>query len=89
MLNKAMVGKEFTAIITGIECSGKIQSEYNKISSEIEYFLCQNEIDGFSCEDKLGYLYSYWIPESFEDGLYEVNKFEIDVYNLKIKEDGI
>jgi hypothetical protein len=50
-------GQGFKAIIDGVRCEGKVQVEYGDI------YLCQNEKDGKSCVDKLGYQYSWGITD--------------------------
>ena len=65
-------GNKFTAIIIGKRVYGKI---FVKSSSAI--YLCQDEVSGFSCDDKLGYRYS-WILNLDEDHLKQsVSDFKI------------
>ena len=56
-LRKHDVGKKFTAEIQGVSVSGKIQFESGK------FYLCQNEKNGASCSDKLGYKFSWTIGD--------------------------
>jgi len=53
--DKISVGTPFTAYIEGVPVTGKIQKYSKKI------YLCQNIKNGVSCEDKLGYKYSWQI----------------------------
>lgn len=46
-------GRRYRAKIHDTECEGKIRVEYGRI------YLCQNNRDGLSCGDKLGYKYSW------------------------------
>lgn len=47
------VGSGFTGSINGTTLSGRIQKQ------DGTFYLCQNEKEGFSCMDKLGFSYSY------------------------------
>ena len=70
-------GKAFKAIINGVECEGLLQVE------EGYYFLCQNEICGGGCEDKLGFKYSYYINHGTD---FDLRRNCVE--NLKIFDDG-
>lgn len=64
-------GKRFTAKIENVSVEGKISIENNHV------YLCQNNFNGWDCEDKLGYKYS-WMLKNFDSP--EIN----DVTELKI-----
>lgn len=68
-LTSDMVGKKFTCSIEGHKVEdGRIQYEGNS------YFLCQNEISGSSCIDKLGYGKSWSILDGTK---YDLEKTHI------------
>jgi hypothetical protein len=57
---KYPIGTKFEAIITNgpqtVQCSGRINKEGGYV------YLCQNEVSGSNCSNKLGYKYSWAIP---------------------------
>ena len=63
-------GRPFRCKIDGTQCEGRITVEDEKA------YLCQNKCDGFDCEDKQGFLYSWGITSSQEDIL--DNKSNLD-----------
>ena len=67
-------GKKFKANIQGIPVKGRIQVEEGSI------YLCQDVMNGVSCEDKLGFKYSWRIGDGSEMGL-----IKNDVSNLCIR----
>lgn len=56
-LTQKDIGSKFSAIISGIPSKGEIQYEGGK------YYLCQNERNGSSCKNKLGYKFSWVVGE--------------------------
>ena len=66
-------GNSFTAMINDQECNGKIQVENDRV------YLCQNNMDGNTCIDKLGFEYS-WNVDSGTPSELEHN----DITNLVI-----
>lgn len=82
-------GEEFTGIINGIKCSGKIHFESTIGYTEPSIYFCTNEklLNGSSCKDTLGYNYS-WI---FGLLVTELNKFNnpivyyTPIRNMRIK----
>jgi len=54
-------GQPFRCKIDGTQCEGRITVEDESV------FLCQDEMDGYDCEDKQGFLYSWHITESQKD----------------------
>lgn len=50
-------GMRVKCFIKGFE----IKDAKISINKEGDIFICQNHFDGFDAENKLGYLYSYWI----------------------------
>lgn len=63
-------GRPFRCKIDGTQCEGRITVEDEKA------YLCQNKCDGFDCEDKQGFLYSWHITEIQKDIL--DNKSNLD-----------
>lgn len=53
-------GKKFKASIHDIPVEGRIQVEEGSI------YLCQDVMNGYSCEDKLGFKYSWYIGDGSE-----------------------
>lgn len=70
------VGTKFKAKIEGVECEGRIQKEDGTI------YLCQNEKDGCTCDDELGFNYSWSIKDgslkALLDEEVQVISFELD-----------
>ena len=56
-------GKKFKANINDLPAEGRIQVEEGSI------YLCQDASSGFSCEDKLGFKYSWCIGDGSEMAL--------------------
>ena len=69
--SKVKVGTPFAACIDSDLIKGKIQKENGII------YLCQNEKNGSSCNDRLGSKYAWAI----EDVGGKINKFSIDIHN--------
>ena len=68
------VGRKFSAEIQETPVTGKIQL------NGVSYYLCQNEKDGSSCSDKLGYKYSWSVHNG---SISQQEKDEVE--NLLIK----
>ena len=66
-------GKYFTAKITDRKCKGRVRVEGGEV------YLCQDEVDGYDCQNKYGYKYSYVIEKGTEDDLELA-----DITNLKL-----
>lgn len=64
-------GRPFRCKIDGTQCEGRITVEDEKV------YLCQNKCDGFDCEDKQGFLYS-WKITAFQKDILD-NKSNVDV----------
>lgn len=74
-------GDSVSCIINGTTIDdGKIHFEDNYI------FICQNEIDGYYCENRLGYLYSWIIYASEYNKNFTSGLKSNDIENLKLKE---
>jgi len=57
---KLIVGADFVCKMYSNNVEGKIQKEGRS------WFLCQNSYPGYECSDRLGYKYSYKLPEEIE-----------------------
>jgi len=82
-LSKIKPGTWFLGVSHSKPVKGKIQIQ------DKEVFLCQNEMPGFPCRDKLGYGYSYTLGDSirtFKDYVYAIALPSKKVENLKIVE---
>lgn len=71
-------GKKFKANIHNIPVEGRIQVEKGSI------YLCQDVSNGSSCEDKLGFKYSWHIGDGSEVALTKTT-FQIFVSGLRRK----
>jgi hypothetical protein len=58
-------GRRFRAKIAGVKVGGKISVDGEDV------FLCQDEMDGYPCEDRLGYRYSWAVVSGSEKDLKE------------------
>lgn len=69
-------GRRFRANIEGVKCDGKIRVEDGLV------YLCQNEKNGNSCNNKFGYKYSWSLPSVYVSGLelYPPTAAEIEAY---------
>lgn len=67
--------RPFKAAIDGAPCKGRVSVNKNK-----NVFLCQNEEFGWSAEDKLGYIFSWWVQAGRDEQtnfwLHSITDFE-------------
>lgn len=68
------VGSTFTAFIDGDKVQGRIQKEGGSI------YLCQNEVDGFNAENKLGYEKSWLINSGSLDDIEENCVTDLEIF---------
>lgn len=75
-------GDAFYAIIDGIECVGTVQYQKG------EYFLCQDNVDGSECDDKMGWEYSYTVHSGKSSDLKSENVINFEIVNPKWVEEN-
>lgn len=73
-------GKKFKASIQDISVEGRIQVEEGSI------YLCQDVMDGSSCEDKLGFKYSWGIEDGSAMALIKNNVSNLSIMPLTKEE---
>ena len=71
----------FSAKINGVFCEGKVSVEGGKA------YLCQNEISGANCINKLGYKYSWSLQSNFSNDTHldSVLMFKLLLDNFSMK----
>jgi hypothetical protein len=69
------VGTKFKAKIEGMWCEGRIQKEHGDI------YLCQNEKDGSTADNKLGYHHSWTVNDGSIDKL---KSNSVEIFDLEL-----
>lgn len=66
-------GRRFKCKISNTFVEGRIQVENGHV------YLCQNEFNGISCKNKLGYLFSFYIDDASKVSMnrYDITNFEL------------
>lgn len=69
-------GRKFSAKIEGTYVEGLIRVEDGRA------YLCQNKVDGYNCDDKLGYRFSWQVWDGSIDGLNETGVTDLHLFSM-------